>query len=99
MKDMLFGNLKQTAEEENINPPRLSARILARCIWDDGDIPKKDQRYVNDMCLTYFSTGEIKHKIVPPSVAVAVLSDCEVGRKKYNNLRKLIDTTLALMQM
>ena len=92
--DDLFNALKLTAETENISPSRLAARILARCIWDDSHISQVDQRHIFEICDNYFATGDIQHKKIPIPVALTIISDCDLGRQKYNLLRKYIDSGL-----
>ena len=90
----LYSELKHAAEAEEIAPSRLAARVLARCVFQDDGISTADQHFLFDLCDNYFSHGSVQHRKLPTPVALAIASDCDLGREKYNTLRTYIDSGL-----
>ena len=78
----LYILLNQVAKEENVAPFKLAARLMSRSVWEDENVPKGLKKKINDVGLSIFQNGDF-------SVALTIISDCELGRSKYNNLRKL----------
>ena len=89
--DTLYDALKREAMTEDISVLQLAGRMLARSAWDELNISQCEQRMVHQIGMDIFKNGKVTiTERLSPSVALTLVSDCELGRKKYTKMRKLI---------